>query len=87
MEIERFLWTDHAELRVGERGLTCFEVEEAVREGHETRESNAGDADWRVYGVQSGGGRFAVIYDHPVIGDDGAVLIVSAWLLRGAARS
>jgi Domain of unknown function (DUF4258) len=87
VEIERFLWTDHAELRLGERGLTRFEVEEAVREGHELRESNPGDADWRVYGVRSGGGRFAVIYDQPVNGDDGAALIVSVWLLRGAARS
>lgn len=55
MEIERFLWTTHAELRLSERGLTRFEVEEAIQEGHEVREANRGDADWRVYSVRPDG--------------------------------
>jgi hypothetical protein len=36
--IKRFVWTDHAELRLGERGLTRSEVEDAIREGHPMRE-------------------------------------------------
>jgi hypothetical protein len=86
MAIERFVWTDHAELRLGERGLTRSEVEETVREGHPIREVNRGDADWRVYGVRSDGRKFAVVYDNPVRGDAGAVCVVSAWPLRASDR-
>jgi len=86
MAIERFVWTDHAELRLGERGLTRAEVEETVREGHPIREVNWGDADWRVYGVRSDGRKFAVVYDNPVRGDAGAVRVVSAWPLRGSGH-
>lgn len=86
MAIERFVWTDHAELRLGERGLTRFEVEEAVREGHPVREVNQGDSDWRVYGVRSDGRRFAVVYDNPVRADTDAARVVSAWPLRGDNR-
>lgn len=82
MEIERFIWTNHAELRLGQRGLTRFEAEEAVREGHDIREENRGDADWRVYGTRSDGRRFAVVYDNPVRGDAHAACVVSAWPLR-----
>jgi hypothetical protein len=84
VEIERFIWTDHAELRLGQRGLTRFEVEEAVRERHEIREANRGDADWRVYGSRSDGRKFAVVYDNPVRGDAGAACVVSAWPLRAS---
>lgn len=83
MAIERFVWTDHAELRLGERGLTRSEVEETVREGHPIREVNRGDADWRVYGVRSDGCNFAVVYDNPVRGDAASVRVVSVWPLRG----
>lgn len=86
MAIERFVWTDHAELRLGERGLTRSEVEEAVREAHPVREVNQGDADWRVYGARSDGRRFAVVYDNPVRADPGAARVVSAWPLRGNNR-
>ena len=86
MGINRFVWTDHAELRLGQRGLTRFEVEEAVREGHEIREPNRGDADWRVEGVRADGVKFAVVYDNPVQGDGGAACVVSAWPLRGSRR-
>ena len=64
MRVERFIWTDHAELRLGQRGLARFEVEEAVREGHEARVANRGDADWRVEAVRGGGRRFVVIYEN-----------------------
>ncbi len=84
--IEHFVWTEHAELRLEDRGLTRFEVEDAVREGHEICEANQGDADWRVHGTRPDGQRFTVVYDHPV-GDDGnTARIVSAWLPRGTGR-
>jgi hypothetical protein len=86
MGIDRFIWTDHAELRLAQRGLTTFEVEETVREGHEGRELNRGDADWRVEGVRADGRRFAVIYDCPVRGDARAVCVVSVWPLRSGGR-
>lgn len=82
MEIERFVWTDHAELRLRDRGLTRLEVEEAIREAHEVREANQGDADWRVYGVRPDGCRFAVIYDNPSRGDARTARVVSVWPLR-----
>lgn len=88
MAIERFIWTDHAEQRLSERGLAHGEVERAIREQHDTREVNRGDADWRLYDTRADGRRFAVIYDHPVRGDESSVRIVSVWTLRaaGAAR-
>lgn len=48
MAIKRFVWTDHGELRLGERGLTRSEVEDAIREGHPMREVNQGDVDCRT---------------------------------------
>jgi hypothetical protein len=84
--IERFTWTKHAELRLGQRGLTRIDVEEAVREMHGGREVNRGDADWRIYGTLADGRKFAVIYDSPARGDAAAACIVSAWLLRVVGR-
>lgn len=86
MPIERFIWTDHALLRLEQRGLTRFEVEEAVREGHEIRHVNPGDADWRVEGVRTDGRRFVVVFDSPVREGDRAACVVSAWPLRGDVR-
>lgn len=86
MAIKRFIWTDHAELRLGERGLTRSEVEDAIREGHPIREVNRGDADWRVYGVRSDRRKFAIIYDNPVQGDADVACVVSVWPLRGSIR-
>jgi uncharacterized protein DUF4258 len=86
VEIERFIWTEHAELRLVQRGLTMLEVEEAVRDGHEIREANQGDADWRIEGVRADGRKFAVIYDNPVRGDASAACVVSAWPLRGSGH-
>ena len=87
MGIERFFWTDHAELRLGQRGLTKIDIEEAIREGHANRESNHGDAAWRVEGVRADSCRFVVVYDNPALGDEGAARIVSAWPLRGIGRN
>ena len=80
--IQRILWTDHAQQRLRDRGLTAVEAEQVVREGHDSREVNKGDANWRVYGTRSDGSRFAVIYDHPVFGNRTVARIVSVWRLR-----
>lgn len=87
MSIGRITWTDHAELRLGERGLTRFEVEEAVRDADDGREANRGDADWRIEGVRADGRKFVVVYDCPIKGDESVACVVSAWPLRGARRS
>jgi hypothetical protein len=84
--IERFIWTDHAEQRLSERGLARPEVERAISEQHDTREVNQGEADWRLYGTRADGRGFAVIYDYPVGGDESAVRIVSVWTLRAANK-
>ena len=87
MGIERFTWTEHAESRLSKRRLTRFEVESVVREGHRSREVNKGDASWRVHGERSDGRRFAVIYDHPAMGDSALARIVSVWPLRDPPKS
>lgn len=57
-----------------------------VRQGHTSREVNRGDANWRVYGTRSDAQRFAVIYDHPALGDAALARIVSVWLVRKSPR-
>lgn len=81
MEIERFIWTEHARLRVAQRHLDPTEVEQAIKEGHGEREVNDGRAELLVAGVLAGGTAFEAIYDHPHGGDDAAVRIVSVWKL------
>jgi hypothetical protein len=77
--IERISWTDHALLRLGQRHLAALEVEHAVREEHENRLHNLGDADWLIESTTPDGRAFGVIYDHPVQGDGTHAVIVSAW--------
>ena len=84
--IERIYWTSHALDRIAQRGLMQEEVEEAMCQGHALRALNRGEADWRIYGATSAGRRFAVIYDHPVLGDPAAARIVSVWVLRDWAQ-
>ena len=81
MPIDHFTWTTHAEERLRQRGLTRVRVERAVRELHPIRETNEGEAEWRV-----DEGRFVVLYDHPDCEDIGAVRIVSAWPKRRRRR-
>jgi uncharacterized DUF497 family protein len=81
VEIERFVWTEHARLRLAERGLNAADVEEAIRDGHAVREVNDGRAEWLVSGALSDGTPFEAIYDHPHGDDEVAVRIVSAWRL------
>jgi hypothetical protein len=81
MTIQRFTWTIHAEKRVAQRGLTRARIERAVRELHPTRETNDGEAEWRV-----DAGLFVVVHDHPDREDIDAVRIISAWPKRGRSR-
>jgi hypothetical protein len=82
MAIERFEWTHHAEVRLGERHLTREGVEQAILDGHADRQINAGSADWRVHGVRSDGKTFAVVYDNPANRNPTTARVVSAWPLR-----
>ena len=81
MEIERFVWTEHARMRLAERGLEAADVEQAIRSGHAGRETNDGRAEWLISGALSDGTPFEAIYDHPHGDDEAAVRIVSAWRL------
>jgi hypothetical protein len=74
-------WTEHALERLPERGLTRSTVERAVRDGHAVRNSNNGDADWRI-----DAGAFIVLYDQPVNGNSNAIRIVTAWPKRHQRR-
>jgi hypothetical protein len=53
--VERFVWTDHALLRLDERHLTQSDVEQAIREGHRGRQVNDGQADWLIEGLTAHG--------------------------------
>ena len=79
MEIERFVWTEHARMRLAQRGLDAVDVEQAIRSGHAVREVSDGRAEWLVSGVLSNGTPFEAIYDHPHGDDEAAVRIVSVW--------
>jgi Domain of unknown function (DUF4258) len=79
--IERFVWTDHALLRLDERHLTRSDVEQAIRDGHRGRQVNDGEADWLIEGITAHGVLFEAVYDHPVGDDATTARIVSAWRL------
>jgi len=81
VDIERFIWTEHAPMRVAQRHLDAAEVERAINEGHADREVNDGRAEWLVSGVLPDGTAFEAIYDHPHGDDNAAVRIVSVWRL------
>lgn len=63
MGITLFVWTDHALVRLAERGLTRSEVEDAVREAHEARLANVGQADWLIATKTDAGIAIEAIYD------------------------
>lgn len=79
MPITRFVWTDHAVLRLVQRRLEHSDVEEAIRTSHDERRVNEGEADRLVEGVTPLGVRIEAIYDHPVGTDEARIRIVSAW--------
>lgn len=81
VEIERFIWTEHAEMRLGQRRLTAADVEQAIRDEHVNRQVNDGRAEWLVSGKTADGTTFEAIYDHPHGADEAAVRIVSVWRL------
>jgi len=69
MAIEHFIWTAHAQLRLGQRHLDRLEVEQAIRERHDAREVNDGRAQWLVRGETAAGAVFEVIH-YDAHGDD-----------------
>jgi hypothetical protein len=79
MKIERFLWTEHALGRLDERHLTRADIEQAIRDGHDRREVNHGQADWLLAATTTAGVAFEAIYDHPAHGQQSTIRIVSAW--------
>ena len=81
MEIERFVWTEHAETPLNQRQLDAAKVEQAIKDRHSDREANDGRAEWLVSGQTADGMAFEAIYDHPHGDDEGAVRIVSVWRL------
>jgi hypothetical protein len=81
VEIERFVWTEHAETRLRQRQLDAAEIEQAIKERHSEREVNDGRAEWLVSGQTADGTVFEAIYDHPHGDDEAAVRIVSVWRL------
>lgn len=81
MAIERFVWTEHAQMRLAERHLDGAEIERAISELHAERRENDGRAEWLVGGVIAGGTAFEAIYDHPHGEDEAAVRIISVWRL------
>jgi len=86
VSIHRFVWTDHALQRLDERGLTRFEVEEAIRCGHDGREPNEDGADWLISGKTQSGISIEAVYDHPHDGDERVGRIVSVWRLAEEMR-
>jgi hypothetical protein len=81
VEIERFVWTEHAGDRLRQRRLDASDVEEAIKDRHAEREVNDGRAEWLVSGETTDGTAFEAIYDHPHGDDETAVRIVSVWRL------
>jgi hypothetical protein len=81
VEIERFVWTEHAEDRLRQRRLNASDVEQAIKDRHSEREVNDGRAEWLVTGQTADGTAFEAIYDHPHGDDDATVRIVSVWRL------
>jgi hypothetical protein len=79
--IERFVWTEHARDRLSQRRLAASDIEQAIGDGHSSREVNDGHAEWLVSGETADGTAFEAIYDHPHGDDDTAVRIVSVWRL------
>jgi hypothetical protein len=79
MHIQRFIWTTHAEDKRTKRLLDRSTLERSIRDQHDERQINRGDADWRIYGLLADGRHFVVAYDHPHGADPAAVRIVSVW--------
>ena len=65
--------------RRARRLLDRSTLERSIRDEHDERQINRGDADWRIYGLLPDGRHFVVAYDHPHGLDRTAVRIVSVW--------
>jgi hypothetical protein len=66
--------SDHAIVKAELLGFARTDVEAAVVDGHRSRKSNTGAADWLVEA-----GRLAVAYNHPDGHDEIAAFIVTLW--------
>jgi hypothetical protein len=82
VEVERFAWTQHEEMRLRQRRLDASDIERANKNRHSDREVNDGQAEWLVDGETADGTAFEAIYNHPHGGDEAAVRIVSVWRLN-----
>jgi hypothetical protein len=85
VEIERFVWTEHAEARRRQRHLDAADIEQAIGDGYADRQINDGRAEWLVTGETADGTAFEAIYDHPHLGDSGAARIVSVWRIESGS--
>jgi Domain of unknown function (DUF4258) len=79
VSVETFIWTNHALLRLSQRRLERFDVEQAIRTNHDERKTNDGQADWLLRAMTPLGVWIEAIYDHPVADDEETVRVVSAW--------
>lgn len=68
------VWTDHALVKADSLGIARTDVEDAVLNGHESRTSNTGAADWLVTSA-----RLATAYNHPDSGDQTTARVVTLW--------
>jgi hypothetical protein len=82
VEIERFVWTEHAEIRLASGTSTRRRSRRQSETRIPDRRVNDGRAEWLVTGVTADGTPFEAIYDYPHGEDEGAVRIVSVWRLE-----
>lgn len=73
----RVVFTEHGEDKARQHGRALVDVAVVVLSGHERRERNPGEADWRV----SAGG-MVVVYNWPDGEDATAARVVSLWSAR-----
>jgi uncharacterized protein YuzE len=84
VKIERFVWTEHAEMRLHERRLDAAEIEQAIKNRHSAREVNDGRAEWLVSGDTADGTAFEAIYTirTKTTGQRSGSSLFGGWILR-----
>lgn len=70
-------WTDHAVVKAAMLALARADVEKAVIEHHDARQTNPGAAEWKVIV-----GRLVVVYNYPDQDDSSTARIVTLWRRR-----
>ncbi len=71
------LWSDHAQAKAVILRAARRDIEEAVIEHHDRRQSNPGPAAWRLTV-----GPWVILYDHPDRGDPSVARVVTLWRHR-----